>query len=187
VGILVKLPKSSQFFRAESYFPEVRTLCCLQAILALPTRRAACSALAFMGVELKEINPAYTSLIGAFKFQGFAISTHEKAAFVIARRSLGFSEDLEVFHGTRPAHGLMQEKLRFRATPRHVWGFYADNQGKIRELFMSEKKRRLCPSIRALSLAKDHPSLFRSYESPSGRFREILDRQNPDALDRASG
>ena len=140
-----------------------------------------------LGVELIEVNPAYTSLIGAYKFQGFAISTHEKAAFVIARRSLGLSEDPEVFRGTRPAHELMQEKLRFKATPRHVWGFYADNQRKIRDLFMSEKKRRLCPSIRALSLAKDHPSLFRSYESPSGRFRAILDRQNPDALDRASG
>jgi IS605 OrfB family transposase len=140
-----------------------------------------------LGVRLEEVNPAYTSLIGAYKFQGFAISTHEKAAFVIARRFQGYSEDLEVFHGTRPAHELMQEKLAFKATPRHVWGFYADHQGKIRELFMSEKKRRLCPSIRALSLAKSHPSLFRSYESLRGRFRAILDRQNPEALDRVSG
>ncbi len=68
-----------------------------------------------------------------------------------------------------------------------MWGFYADHQGKIRELFMSEKKRRLCPSVRALSLAKTHPSLFRSYEAPDGRIREILDRQNPEALDRVSG
>lgn len=140
-----------------------------------------------LGVELKEVSPAYTSLIGAFKFQGFRISTHEKAAFVIARRSLGFSEDLKVFHGTRPAHAMMQEKARFQAGPRHVWGFYADNQQKIRDLFMSEKKRCLCPSIRALSLAREHPSLYQSYVSPDGRFREIVDRQNPDALDRASG
>lgn len=140
-----------------------------------------------LGVKVEEVNPAYTSLIGAYKFQGFAISTHEKAAFVIARRFLGFSENLEVFHGTRPAHGLMQEKLAFHKAPRHVWGFYADHQGKIRELYMSEKKRRLCPSVRALSLAKKHPSLFRSYESPSGRYRVILDRQNPEALNRVSG
>jgi hypothetical protein len=52
---------------------------------------------------------------------------------------------------------------------------------------MSEKKRRLCPLIRALSLARAHPSLFRSYESPKGRIREILDRPNPEALDRVSG
>ena len=140
-----------------------------------------------LGVELIEVPPAYTSLIGAFKFQGFAISTHEKAAFVIARRSLELSEDPEVFRGTRPAHELMQEKLRFQALSRHVWGFYADNQGKIRDLLMSEKKRQLCPSILALSLAKVHPSLSRSYESPSGRYRAILDRQNPDALNRESG
>jgi IS605 OrfB family transposase len=140
-----------------------------------------------LGVRLEEVHPAYTSLIGAYKFQGFAISTHEKAAFVIARRSQGYSEDPEVFHGTRPAHELMQEKLAFKRAPRHVWGFYADHQGKIRELFMSEKKRRLCPSVRALSLAKTHPSLFRSYEAPGGRIREILDRQNPEALDRVSG
>lgn len=34
---------------------------------------------------------------------------------------------------------------------------------------------------------REHPSLYQSYVSADGRFREIVDRQNSDALDRASG
>ncbi|RYZ51595.1 MAG: hypothetical protein EOP07_21090, partial [Proteobacteria bacterium] len=40
-----------------------------------------------LGVNLISINPAYTSLIGAYKYQGLNISSHEKAALAIARRA----------------------------------------------------------------------------------------------------
>jgi hypothetical protein len=53
-----------------------------------------------LGVELKQINPAFTSLIGAFKYQGLQISSHEKAALAIARRAQGYSEGLNVFQGS---------------------------------------------------------------------------------------
>jgi IS605 OrfB family transposase len=45
------------------------------------------------GVEVIEVNPAYTSTIGAVNYsQRYGISTHQSAAIAIARRGLGFSE-----------------------------------------------------------------------------------------------
>src|ERR1700730_1722659 len=45
------------------------------------------------GVEVQEVNPAYTSIIGRVKFsKRCGLSIHHAAALVIARRSLRFSE-----------------------------------------------------------------------------------------------
>ncbi len=132
------------------------------------------------GIEVILINPAYTSLIGAYKFQGLNISTHEKAAFAIARRGQGYSEAPEVHKGTLPPQVMMEEKARFQASSRHVLGFYADNRGKIRELLIRADSRPTQLSERALSLAKEHPSLARS-------FAVILDRPSQLVLHRASG
>ena len=47
------------------------------------------------GIEIKEVNPAYTSIIGRVKFaKRYGLSIHHAAALVIARRSLKFSEKL---------------------------------------------------------------------------------------------
>jgi IS605 OrfB family transposase len=45
------------------------------------------------GVALKKVNPAYTSVIGKYKYATlYGLSFHQAAAFVIARRGLGFRE-----------------------------------------------------------------------------------------------
>ena len=45
------------------------------------------------GVEIRQINPAFTSQIGAVKYQDrLALSSHHAAALVIARRGMGFIE-----------------------------------------------------------------------------------------------
>ena len=50
------------------------------------------------GIYFKKVNPAYTSLIGKTKYKDmFGITTHESAAYVIARRGLGFNEKLSVY------------------------------------------------------------------------------------------
>ncbi|GEL75993.1 hypothetical protein TMU01_02280 [Tenuibacillus multivorans] len=47
------------------------------------------------GFLIKKINPAYTSVIGRFKYsKKYGISVHEAASFVIARRGLGFKEKM---------------------------------------------------------------------------------------------
>ncbi|MHA1947455.1 MAG: hypothetical protein ACXAC6_03945 [Candidatus Hodarchaeales archaeon] len=44
---------------------------------------------------IKVINPAYTSILGKFKYQRcYGLNTHQAAALVIARRGLGFNEKL---------------------------------------------------------------------------------------------
>ena len=83
----------------------------LRELLLLPRKRISSFAYAVIidtvksrarkeGIEVLSINPAYTSLIGAVKYQGLPISVHKKAALAIARRGLGFSEGSEVHQGT---------------------------------------------------------------------------------------
>ncbi len=132
-----------------------------------------------LGVELSAINPAYTSLIGAYKYQGLEISSHEKAALAIARRAQAYAEGLQVFQGTLPTQVMMSEKTEFEKGSRHVWGFYGDHRQKIRRLLIESDKRPLLPIKRALSLAKGHPSLYQSLiETWQERLGESLHRDS---------
>jgi IS605 OrfB family transposase len=48
-----------------------------------------------LGFRIKKVNPAYTSVIGRFKYmKTYGLSVHESAAFVIGRRGLGYHERL---------------------------------------------------------------------------------------------
>ena len=114
------------------------------------------------GILLHPINPAYTSLIGAYKYQGLNISSHEKAALAIARRAHGFTEELGVFQGTLPSQDMMTEKTNFKTSSRHTWGFYSEYQARIRQLFIEGDRRPFLPVKRAISLARAKPSLLKS-------------------------
>ncbi|WP_256235034.1 IS200/IS605 family accessory protein TnpB-related protein [Bacillus sp. EB600] len=47
------------------------------------------------GFKIKKINPAYTSVIGRFKYSKmYGLSVHEAASFVIGRRGLDFEEKI---------------------------------------------------------------------------------------------
>lgn len=71
------------------------------------------------GIEVLEVNPAYTSVIGQYKFADrYGMSRHNASALVIGRRSLGFSEALpSQLYGTLP--------LSVRNRGRHVWSKWA--------------------------------------------------------------
>lgn len=72
------------------------------------------------GVELIEINPALTSIIGKAKFApGYGLSVHRAAACAIARRALNFGEQLR----TRSAGSALALPARNRT--RHVWHNWA--------------------------------------------------------------
>jgi IS605 OrfB family transposase len=48
-----------------------------------------------LGFRIKKVNPAYTSVIGRFKYmKKYGLSVHESAAFAIGRRGLGYRERL---------------------------------------------------------------------------------------------
>ncbi len=49
------------------------------------------------GITYKKVNPAYTSIIGKLKYKDiYKMNTHESAAYVIARRGLGYNERLSL-------------------------------------------------------------------------------------------
>jgi hypothetical protein len=50
------------------------------------------------GIEYKKVNPAYTSIIGKYKYrERYKLAIHEAAAFVIGRRGLGLNEKLSFY------------------------------------------------------------------------------------------
>lgn len=50
------------------------------------------------GIMYKKVNPAFTSIIGRFKYQKmYNLNIHESAAYVIGRRGLGFNEKLSLY------------------------------------------------------------------------------------------
>lgn len=79
------------------------------------------------GVEIQEVNPAYTSIIGRVKFaKRYGLSVHHAAAWVIARRSLKFSEKPPSSLKDIPdgKSGCVALSLPARNRGEHVWAFW---------------------------------------------------------------
>ena len=71
------------------------------------------------GIEVSEVNPAYTSVIGEYKFAGrYGLSRHNAAALVIGRRSLDLGEKL-------PSQLQVTLPLSARNRGGHVWSRWA--------------------------------------------------------------
>jgi IS605 OrfB family transposase len=90
-------------------------------------QRALASACTRNTIHLKQVNPAFTSLIGRTKFaHRYGLSVHAAAALSIARRAMGFSENLP-----KPVEGELTLPLDdgdrvtlprpVRIEGRHVW------------------------------------------------------------------
>jgi IS605 OrfB family transposase len=80
------------------------------------------------GVEVVEVNPAYTSVIGAVNHaQAKGISVHQGAAYVIARRGLRLSERPTVREAIVPTRngGHVTFALPVRNRAKHVWSFWS--------------------------------------------------------------
>jgi IS605 OrfB family transposase len=80
------------------------------------------------GVEVIEINPAYTSVIGAVNHaQSKGISVHQGAAYAIARRGLGLSEHPTVREAIVPTRngGHVTFALPVRNRAKHGWSFWS--------------------------------------------------------------
>lgn len=80
------------------------------------------------GIEVIEVNPAYTSTIGAVNYTcRYGISTHQGAAFAIARRGAGFRErpasDVAVIATPKGDHVTFSLPVRNRG--KHVWSFWS--------------------------------------------------------------
>ncbi|MDA8065092.1 MAG: IS200/IS605 family accessory protein TnpB-related protein [Thermaerobacter sp.] len=86
------------------------------------------------GVEVIEVNPAFTSVIGEVKFaSGYGLSSHGAAAVAIARRGLRFGERLR----SRSAF-----PLPARNRGKHVWSDWR----RVAQRRRAERARGRCPS-----------------------------------------
>jgi IS605 OrfB family transposase len=87
------------------------------------------------GFKIKKVNPAYTSVIGRFKYaKMYGLSVHEAASFVIGRRGLGFEEKV-------PKELLKQLTTTVKPYLIHILGSMEEsekqlNNGKQRRKFM---------------------------------------------------
>lgn len=82
------------------------------------------------GIEYKKVNPAYTSVIGRVKYmEMYNLTIHESAAFVIARRGLGFNEKVSIY---KLSNTLVKEKIlrtlegKYKNKRIHNWVFWKE-------------------------------------------------------------
>ncbi len=88
------------------------------------------------GIEVIEINPAYTSIIGFWKFATrYGLSSHQAAALVIARRGLDFSE-----RPNRRDYNATQ--LPARKAGVHMWSYWSGVARKPRKLVVLHALRK---------------------------------------------
>ena len=79
------------------------------------------------GVEVYQVNPAYSSVIGRVKYmERYGLSVHQAAALVLARRLLGCREGvprLRIVPLGRGGHVAFRVPVRKRV--KHVWSYWA--------------------------------------------------------------
>ena len=109
------------------------------------------------GVEVNQVNPAFSSVIGRVKFmERYGLSVHQAAALVLARRLLGCSEriprrlDCPVGNGVRVAFS-----VPVRKRVKHVWTYWGAVLGQLRPALAAQhrlgKRRRRPNPVQAVS------------------------------------
>ena len=103
------------------------------------------------GVEVHQVNPAYSSVIGRVKFmERYGLSVHQAAALVLARRLLGCSERIPrrrvcpVGNGDQVAFAVPARKR-----VKHVWTYWGAISGQLRPALAAQHrlgKRRRRPN-----------------------------------------
>lgn len=78
------------------------------------------------GIMYKKVNPAFTSVIGKFKYQKmYKLSIHESAAYVIARRGLSFNEKLSLYkYPSKFVKELVLDLVGDRTKRFHSWSLW---------------------------------------------------------------
>jgi len=121
--------------KAEAETADPRYARMLSSFACSKTSEAIHAACFRRGVEVIEINPAYTSVIGAVNFaQQHGVSVHMGAATAIARRGLGLSEKPAVSTGVIPVGngGHVTFALPVRNRAKHVWSFWSGVRTKLK-------------------------------------------------------
>ena len=103
------------------------------------------------GVEVNQVNPAYSSVIGRVKFmERYGLSVHQAAALVLARRLLGCSERIPRRRVCPAGNGVhVAFTVPARKRVKHVWTYWGAVSGQLRPALAAQHrlgKRRRRPN-----------------------------------------
>ena len=112
------------------------------------------------GVEIHQVNPAYSSVIGRVKFmERYGLTVHQAAALVLARRLLGCSERIPrrwVCPVGNDVHVAFTVPVRKRV--KHVWTYWGAISGQLRPTLAAQhrlgRRRRRPNPVRAVVRAE---------------------------------
>ena len=112
------------------------------------------------GVEIIEVNPAYSSVVGRVKFmERYGLTVHQAAAMVLARRSLGCSERIPSRWVCPVGNGVyVAFTVPVRKRVKHVWTYWGAIAGQLRPALAAQhrlgrRKRRPNP-VQAVASGK---------------------------------
>ena len=94
------------------------------------------------GVEINQVNPAYSPVIGRVKFmERYGLSVHQAAALVLARRSLGCSERIPRRRECPVGNGVQVAfTVPARKRVKHVWTYWGAISGQLRPALAAQHR-----------------------------------------------
>ena len=112
------------------------------------------------GVEVHQVNPAYSSVIGRVKFmERYGLSVHQAAALVLARRLLGCSERIPRLRVAPIGNGVhVAFTVPARKRVKHVWVYWGAISRQLRPALAAqsrlERQRRRSNPVQAVVRGK---------------------------------
>ena len=94
------------------------------------------------GVEVRQVNPALSSVIGRVKFmERYGLSVHQAAALVLARRLLGCSERIPRRRVCPAGNGVQVSfTVPARKRVKHVWTLWGVISGQLRPALAAQHR-----------------------------------------------
>ena len=94
------------------------------------------------GVEVNQVNPAFSSVIGRVKFmERYGLSVHQAAALVLARRLLGCSERIPRRWVCPVGNGVQVTfTVPARKRVKHVWTYWGAISGQLRPALAAQHR-----------------------------------------------
>jgi len=94
------------------------------------------------GVEVHQVNPAFSSVIGWVKFmKRYGLSVHQAAALVLARRLLGCSERIPRRRVAPVGNGVQVAFIvPVRKRVKHVWTYWGAISGQLRPALAAQHR-----------------------------------------------
>jgi len=129
------------------------------------------------GIAIRKVHPAYTSLIGKYKYsRSYNLSTHILASYVIARRGLGFKEEIPaIYKWLLSQVGDMIEPRLKKGSPYNEWSQIHDlfKYSGITSFKTSEIVRKSLLVKNVLNSAtSEQPDNLRAGLSSSGKIED---------------